>query len=120
MSTDKNKKESLKINKTLSFTEKDRPLVEKLDSLGYFDKSFNFNDYIKKLIEKDISTPKEVFTDSQITEIKNIVLSLLKNENIDLSIIKNELTATLSDFDLALQNTSVDKEDEDILNLDEF
>ena len=48
------------------------------------------------------------------------MLSLLKNENIDLSIIKNELTATLSDFDLALQNTSVDKEDEDILNLDEF
>lgn len=115
---DKEKKVSYKVNKTLSFTEKDRELVEKLEELGYFEKTFNFNNYVKELIVKDISTPKSNFTNSQIQEIKNIVIGLLEDKNIDLSSVKDELSATLSVFDTTLKNAEIDSEMEDALNME--
>lgn len=114
----KEKKVSYKLNKTLSFTEKDRDLVKKLEELGYLERNFNFNSYVKELILKDINSQKNSFTDSQVEEIKNIVAGLLKDKNIDLSSVKNELSSTLNAFEMALESVNIDSEIEEAVNTD--
>jgi hypothetical protein len=63
-----------KIRKTISFNtknEKDLPLLERIESVS------NFNDYIKRLIEKDIRSRKIIKAENKNilpTDSKTIVL----------------------------------------------
>jgi hypothetical protein len=72
-----------KIRKTVSFNkknEKDLPLLERIESVG------NFNDYIKRLIEKDVRSRKIIKAENKPVqplnangEIKVSGLSVIPN-----------------------------------------
>ena len=108
----------MKINKTITFGSKDEVIIEKLHELGYFDKSFNFSNYLKNLIKKDILENSGVLTKAQEDRVIEIVNSILQSENvsrpINKEIIKNNNENTNS---FEVQNeVALDKDDDDLLN----
>lgn len=108
----------MKINKTITFGAKDEVVAAKLYELGYFDKTFNFSSYIKKLIEKDIFENDGVFTRQQEDKIMEIVRNILQNQNISIAINKNEVEKKDKDKSTfeSQNEVALDKDDDDLLD----
>lgn len=96
-----------RINKTLSFTSKDKELVDTLQKQGKFEKGFNFNEYVKNLIKMDVGLSVNTFTQAQKNEIISICNSVFSKlatvptsplDELTTSPIKDEFLSKLDDI----------------------
>lgn len=108
----------MKINKTITFGSKDEVITEKLYELGYLNKNFNFSNYIKNLIKKDILENTGVFTKDQEDRVTEIVSSILQNHNVSITVSSKDIekkTKNTNTFE-AQNEVALDKDDDDLLN----
>lgn len=108
----------MKINKTITFGSKDELITEKLYELGYLSKNFNFSNYIKNLIKKDILENDRVFTSAQEDRVRDIVNSILQNHNVSITIDDSDIKKKSRDRNTfeAQNEVALDKDDDDLLD----
>lgn len=113
----------MKINKTITFGSKDEVITEKLCELGYFNKNFNFSNYVKNLIKKDVLENAGVFTKAQEDRVIEIVNDMLQNDNVSITVNKNDINQNhikkknevINTFE-AQNEVALDKDDDDLLD----
>ena len=108
----------MKINKTITFGSKDEVITNKLSQLGYFNKNFNFSNYVKNLIKKDILENSGVLTKAQEDRVIEIVNSIIQSKNVSITTNNTDINKKSEDRNtFEVQNeVALDKDDDDLLN----